>query len=148
MKSDKLKQLYFSHDIYADKDEKIVKMFYYFRKNINEFSEEFLRKNFYYASFGLFWQIVQYLHRSELTVDEIPILADDLRADESFVRSIINDFNLFKIVDGKIISERVVKNLKLQKEKSEKARQSANKIIIIIIMPALYGALASIRNMI
>ena len=81
MKDDKLKQLYFSHDIFADKDEKIVKTFYHFRKNIEEFSDDFIRKNFFHASFGLFWEIVQYLHRNELTVDEIPMLADELRAD-------------------------------------------------------------------
>ena len=118
MDDKKLKQLYFSHDIYADKDEKIIKMSYYFRKNINEFSDDFLKRNFFHAAFGLFWEIVQYMHRNTLTVDEIPMLADELRADENFVKSIINDFNLFKIVDGKIISERILRNLQNTTEKS------------------------------
>ena len=126
MKDDKLKQLYFSHDIFADKDEKIVKMFYHFRKNIEEFSDDFIRKNFFHASFGLFWEIVQYLHRNELTVDEIPMLADELRADERFVRSIIEDFNLFRIdEDGKVISDRILQNLNEVTQKSNKNRESA-----------------------
>ena len=126
MKDKKLKQLYFSHDIFADKDEKIVKMFYHFKKNVDEFSDDFIRKNFFHASFGLFWEIVQYLHRNELSVDEIPMLADELRADESFVRSIIEDFNLFRIEeDGKIISDRILQNLKEVMQKSNKNRESA-----------------------
>ena len=92
MTKEKLKQLYFSHDFFADKDEKIVKMFYYFRKNINEFSDSFIRRNFFHASFGLYWEIVQYMHRNELTVEDIPVLADELRADERFIRIIIHKF--------------------------------------------------------
>ena len=125
MKDDKLKQLYFSHDIFADKDEKIVKMFYHFRKNIGEFSDDFIRKNFFHASFGLFWEIVQYLHRNELNIEEIPMLADELRADESFVRSIIEDFNLFRIEeDGKVVSDRILQNLNEVTQKSNKNREA------------------------
>lgn len=125
MTKEKLKQLYFSHDFFADKDEKIVKMFYYFRKNINEFSDGFIRKNFFHASFGLYWEIVQYLHRNELTVEDIPVLADDLRADERFIRLIIDKFGLFRIEDNKIISYRVLKNLNEVVEKSNKNKDAA-----------------------
>ncbi len=126
MKEDKLKQLYFSHDIFSDKDEKIVKMFYYFRKHIEDFSLDFIKNNFFHASFGLFWEIVQYLHRNELTEDEIPILADELRADEEFVRLIIEKFNLFRIDEnGFIVSDRILKNLNKLAEKSDKNKSSA-----------------------
>lgn len=126
MKDNKLKQLYFPHDIFADKDEKIVKMFYHFRKNIDKFSDAFIRKNFFHASFGLFWEIVQYLHRNELTVDEIPIIADELRADEEFVRLIIEEFNLFRIEkNGQIFSDRILKNLEKMLEVSNKNRDAA-----------------------
>ena len=124
MKNNELKQLYFSHDIYADKDEKIVKMFYHFRKT--KFTDEFLRRNFFHAAFGLFWEIVQYMHRNELTVDEIPMLADELRADEDFVRSIIMDFNLFRIEDNKIVSDRILRNLNYVEQKNEDKKQAAN----------------------
>ena len=54
------------------------------------------------------------------------MLADELRADESFVRSIIEDFNLFRIEeDGKIISDRILQNLKEVMQKSNKNRESA-----------------------
>lgn len=126
MKEEKLKQLYFSHDIFADKDKKIVKMFYYFRKNIDKFSEDFIRKNFFHASFGLYWQIVQYMHRNELSIDDIPILADELRADESFVRLIIEEFNLFRINEnGQIISDRILRNLEGVTQKSSKNKEAA-----------------------
>ncbi len=125
MKENKLKQLYFSHDFFADKDEKIVKMFYYFKKNINDFSDKFVRRNFFHASFGLYWEIVQYMHRNELTVDDIPMLADELRADEEFIRLIIDKFDLFRIEDNKIISDRVLKNLNEVVEKSAKSKDAA-----------------------
>lgn len=125
MTKEKLKQLYFSHDFFADKDEKIVKMFYYFRKNINEFSDSFIRRNFFHASFGLYWEIVQYMHRNELTVEDIPVLADELRADERFIRLIIDKFGLFRIEDNKIISDRVLKNLNEVVEKSNKNKDAA-----------------------
>ncbi len=126
MKEDKLKQLYFSHDIFSDKDEKIIKMFYFFRKNIDEFSIDFIKTNFFHASFGLFWEIVQYMHLNKLTVNEIPMLADELRADEKFVRLIIEKFNLFKIEDsGEIVSERVLKNLNKLTETSEKNKTAS-----------------------
>ena len=123
IQNDKLKQLYFSHDIYADRDEKIVKMFYYFRKT--KFTDEFLRRNFFHAAFGLFWEIVQYMHLNTLTVEEIPMLADALRADEKFVRSIIEDFNLFRIEDSKIISDRILRNINEIRERQTKAKNSA-----------------------
>lgn len=126
MKEDKLKQLYFSHDIFSDKDEKIVKMFYFFRKNIDKFPLDFIKNNFFHASFGLFWEIVQYLHRNELTEEEIPMLADELRADEEFVRLIIEKFNLFRIDEnGFIVSDRILKNLNKLTEKSDKNKSSA-----------------------
>ena len=126
MKKNKLKQLYFPHDIFTDKDEKIIKMFYYFRKHIDDFSLDFIKDNFFLASFGLFWEIVQYLHLNELTAEEIPMLADELRTDEKFVRLIIEKFNLFRIEDnGVIVSDRILENLKKIKEKSEKNKNSA-----------------------
>ncbi len=126
MKKNKLKQLYFPHDIFTDKDEKIIKMFYYFRKHIDDFSLDFIKDNFFLASFGLFWEIVQYLHLNELTADEIPMLADELRTDEKFVRLIIEKFNLFRIENnGVIVSDRILENLKKIKEKSEKNKSSA-----------------------
>ena len=55
----KFKQLYFPHDIFANEDKKITKMLYYFRKNINKFSDNFIKNNFYLASYGLYWLIIQ-----------------------------------------------------------------------------------------
>ena len=53
--------------------------------------------------------------------------SDELRIDSEILKRILCNYDLFKEQDGKYISERVLRNLKLQEEKSEKARQSANK---------------------
>ena len=120
----KFKQLYFPHDIFANEDKKITKMLYYFRKNINKFSDNFIKNNFYLASYGLYWLIIQYLHLNKIEVDDIPILADEFRVDEEFLTIIIENFNLFRNEDSFIISDRVLRNLEEIMNKSNKAKQA------------------------
>lgn len=124
IKTCKFKQLYFPHDIFANEDKKITKMLYYFRKNINEFSDDFIKNNFYLASYGLYWLIVQYLHLNKIEIDDIPILADEFRVDEEFLTIIIENFNLFRNEDSFIISDRVLRNLEEIMNKSNKAKQA------------------------
>jgi len=126
MNYEKLKQLYFPHDFFADKDEKIEKMFFYYRKNIDKFQNDFIKSNFFLASFGLFWLVVQYLHYNSLSLDDLSMLADNFRVDEEFLRSVISDFGLFEIdKTGLIISKRVLKNLDGIFEKSNKNKSAA-----------------------
>ncbi|MDO5306868.1 MAG: hypothetical protein Q4E83_03825 [bacterium] len=115
---------YFSHDIAAKTDEKIIRLMFDFRKSKNEISESIIRDLVAHAAYGIYWEIIEYLHENNLKVDEIDMLADELRIDVTVLQKILDDFDLFKKIDGKYISERVLKNLKLQEEKSEKARRS------------------------
>lgn len=115
---------YFSHDIAAKTDEKIIRLMFDFRKSKNEISESIIRDLIAHAAYGIYWEIIEYLHENSLNVDEIDMLADELRIDVTVLQKILDDFDLFKKIDGKYISERVLKNLKLQEEKSEKARRS------------------------
>lgn len=118
---------YFSHDIGTKSDEKIIRLMFDFRKNKNEFSESTLKDLVAHAAYGIYWEIIEYLHENSLNIDELDMLADELRIDSDILSRILNNYELFKTVEGKYISERVLRNLKLQEEKSEKARQSANK---------------------
>lgn len=115
----KVSKPYFSHDISAKLDEKIIRMMYDFRKNESEIIA--------HAVYGIYWEIIEYLHENSLGVDELDMLADTLRVDRVILERILNNYDLFKVVDGKYISERVLRNLKMQEEKSEKARQSVNR---------------------
>lgn len=118
---------YFSHDIGTKSDEKIIRLMFDFRKSKNDFPESTLRELVSHAAYGIYWEIIEYLHENSLNVDELDMLADELRIDSEVLKRILSNYELFKIIDGKYISERVLRNLKLQEEKSEKARQSANK---------------------
>ena len=117
---------YFSHDIAAKSDEKIIRLMFDFRKNKNEFSENTLKELVAHAAYGIYWEIIEYLHENSLNIQEVEMLADELRIDADILKRILDNYELFKISEDKYISERVLRNLKLQEEKSEKARQSAN----------------------
>lgn len=91
------------------------------------FSEYLARDLVAHAAYGIYWEIIEYLHENTLKVDEVEMLSDVLRVDSDVIEKILNEYDLFKIVDGAYISERVLRNLKLQEEKSQKARASVNK---------------------
>lgn len=118
---------YFSHDIATKTDEKIIRLMYDFKKSKKDFSEHILQELAPHAAYAIYWEIIEYLHENTLKVDELEMLSDVLRVDSEILEKILNNYDLFKIQDGAYISERVLRNLKLQEEKSEKARQSAIK---------------------
>lgn len=122
-KDEKIKR-YFSHDIDTDTDEKIADMTYFFRKNTDSFDLTLLP----YAALGVFWRLVEHLHKNNLiSVEKIHILADEMRINQDFLKIILEKFELFEKRDGYYVSNRVLKNLELQKEKSARARENANK---------------------
>lgn len=102
---------YFSHDIDARNDKKIAKLMFKFN----------------WQGYGIYWGIVEFLHNNGNTIDldELPVLANNLNCEFETLKSIICDFELFFIEKNKIYSKRIAKNLKQQKEKSKKAKQSA-----------------------
>jgi len=117
---------YFSHDICTKSDEKIIRLMFDFRKCKKDFPEETLRELVAHAAYGIYWEIIEYLHENSLKIAELDMLADELRVDSEILKRILCNYDLFKELDGKYISERVLRNLKLQEEKGEKARQSIN----------------------
>lgn len=116
---------YFSHDIAARQDEKILKMLFSFRKRAKEMSREELESFVALGSYGLFWAIVEYMHRNQLAVTDSDVIADDLRIPEIFVKMVLNDFELFRIENEQYISDRILKNINKQEEKSSANSKAA-----------------------
>ena len=112
------KETYFQHDRYARQDPKIKSMLVHFRKESEDKAK---------AAVCVFWWIVEDMHIDDYPIDKLDVFADDYRCDVDFLKSILEDFDLFRVEDGCYVSDRVLKNLKEQEEKSEKARAKAQK---------------------
>ena len=125
-KTTEYSELYFQHDLNARTDEKIVKMFFEFRKNRNNFTEDEAKKLLPFASYGVYWAVVEYMHKNSLEVADIEMLADELRVDSSFLKSILTEFKLFRQEDGVFINDRIIRNIERQEEKANKNKKSAN----------------------
>lgn len=104
-------QPYFSHDIFTREDLNIKRL-------INTHKME---------GYGVFWAIVEFLHNNDnkINLNEIDVVAQDLKVDIKLVESVIKDFKLFSIKRNIVSSKRVAKNFQIQKEKSELAKKSA-----------------------
>ena len=104
---------YFSHDSNARNDGRILN----------------LRIKHGMRGYGIFWSIIEML-RDENSYKmrlECERIAFELHEDSEVIKSVINDFDLFKIKDGLFWSESLLRRMKLKDEKSNKARQSALK---------------------
>ena len=99
---------YFSHDISARQDKSII----------------FLIEEMGFEGYGLFWAVVEFMHRNKLNVGEERLVVGKDNADK--VLRILNDFKLFRIEDGEYISDRIQNNISKQEEKSKKAKVAAN----------------------
>lgn len=98
---------YFSHDMYPQKDKSIV----------------MLMDELGYEGYGLYWRIVEFMHQNELCVGEERLIAGKAYIEK--VKSILNDFDLFRVEDNKYISDRILRNLAEQKEKMETKSKAA-----------------------
>ena len=98
---------YFSHDMYPQKDKSIV----------------MLMDEYGYEGYGLYWRIVEFMHQNELKVGEERLIAGKAYVEK--VKSILNDFDLFRIEDDQYISDRILRNLAEQKEKMESKSKAA-----------------------
>lgn len=122
----KIIETFFSHDKSARTDKKIVRMFFEFRKNKNKFSEPVVRDLLPFAAYGVYWSVVEYMHRNHLKISDIEMLADEFRIDFEFLKSIMNNFELFRQEDELYVSDRINRNLEFQETQSEKKSKAAN----------------------
>ena len=120
------KETYFQHDRYARQDAKIKGMLSHFRKESEEKAK---------AAVCVFWWIVEDMHTDDYPVNKLEVFADDYRCSVEFLKSILENFELFHIENDCYVSNRVLRNLKEQEEKSEKARKSVQKDGINIRKP-------------
>ena len=103
---------YFSHDYNSRQDEKIKRL---------------IMKHGL-LGYGIFWAIVEDLYNNANALQmDYERIAFELRVDESIIKSIINDFKLFVFNEDTFGSLSVEKRLNHRNEKSNKARNSANK---------------------
>lgn len=103
---------YFPHDYGARNDPKLI--------NVQ------IKHGMY--GVGIYWCIIEMLYEQggfiKLNISELKFI---LRCDAKKIESIINDFDLFKIEDGNLYSESILRRLKIREEKTEKAKDSASR---------------------
>ena len=98
---------YFSHDISSRQDRNIILL-------LDEMG---------YEGYGLWWAVVEFMHRNQLKVGEERLIAGKDNAEK--VKRILNDFDLFRIEDDEYVSDRILRNINKQKEKSKQASNAA-----------------------
>lgn len=78
---------------------------------------------------GAYWCIIEMLSEEDgyLMRSECERIAFELRTDSDFINHIINDYELFEVDDEQFYSESLLRRLKVKYDKSEKARESANR---------------------
>lgn len=101
---------YFSHDYNARADENI----------------KLLIRKWGMEGYGIFWALVEdlYNNSNELRLD-IEGISYDLRMNESIIKSVIFDFDLFSINDGIFGSSSIERRMNERDEKSKKTSKSA-----------------------
>jgi len=103
---------YFSHDYNAQHDEKIIK----------------LMSKLGWEGYGLYWGIIERLYSSDGYLEyDCDTLAFGMRSHSEKVKSIIEDFGLFKKTNSNFFSTSVLKRIKQRKGISEANRQNALK---------------------
>ncbi len=101
---------YFSHDYDAREDEKIQHLLYKLK----------------WEGYGLYWAIIEMLYKNDgyLTI-EYERIAHALQTHSNIIKSIIEDFNLFRCTADAFYSPSALHRLKLRKGKGVIARKAA-----------------------
>ena len=104
---------YFSHDSNARHDPKIIK----------------LRMKLGWDGYGIFWALIELLRDQKEYAMRLDYesISYSLQTECAKVKSVINDFDLFEISGEFFHSKSLLDRMKIKEEKSEKARDSANK---------------------
>jgi len=103
---------YFSHDYNARSDRKLIK----------------LQTKMGMEGMGIYWCIVEMLYEEAgYLKKDYDSIAFELRTEYARIKSVIEDYELFKTDDEKIWSESCLERLKKRMSISEKARENINK---------------------
>ncbi|TRO65491.1 DUF4373 domain-containing protein [Christiangramia sabulilitoris] len=106
---------YFSHDSNARNDEKILA----------------LRMEFGMEGYGVYWSIIEKMRENKdyCCSKDYKLIGYDLRVDPETIQEIVEDFNLFEFTEcgTKFYSKSLLERMMKMHEKSDKAREAANK---------------------
>ena len=109
MKSEIIKP-YFAHDYCPLEDKNLFKLF------IKLGAE----------GYGIYWLIVEFMHQNTFVIGEEELLAYKIHVDAEKIKSIMNDFGLFRTENNCYISDRILRNLNYAEQKNEAKTQAAN----------------------
>ena len=104
---------YFSHDYNANNDVKIL----------------FLRQQLGMEGYGIYWFLIESLADAGgmLPLKLVPVLAMQMYTSEVKVDAVINQFELFQVVDSDFYSERLLNHLEVRKSLSDAGKLGAIK---------------------
>jgi len=104
---------YFSHDYNSRRDRKMIALS--MKHNLE--------------GIGAYWCILEMLYEEAgyMPIEDYERIAFELRTNIDTIKSVVEDFGLFKIEDSMFFSESALERLRQRMEKSEKARESVNK---------------------
>ena len=104
---------YFSHDYNANSDTKIL----------------FMRQQLGMEGYGIYWFLIEKLADAGgyLPLKIIPVLAMQMHTTEAKVKVLIENFELFEIIDNNFFSIRLLQHLELRNGLSENGRKGALK---------------------
>ncbi len=107
------KSYYFSHDYNSANDVKIL----------------FLRQQLGMEGYGIYWFLVENLAQAGgiLPLNITPVLAMQMQTSEVKVKSVIEQFNLFEILEEGFFSKRLNDHLKIRISMQEKGKANALK---------------------
>lgn len=103
---------YFSHDYHARHDPKLEALF------LDHGLE----------GIGAYWCIIEMLYEQGCSMPtHYERISKALHSEVELIRSVLNDYDLFQVTDNSFTSYSVQRRFQERLEKSEKARESANK---------------------
>lgn len=107
VKTSEIVSPFFSHDISTRESKEIKRII----------------RDLGFEGYGLFWALVEFMHKNSLMVGE-----EDLVIDETFtnkIKQILTQYGLFHIDDNFYISDRILRNINKQEEKSQQNTMAA-----------------------
>lgn len=126
-KKSEITRVYLSHDQDTQDDDKVIRMFYEFRKLVETLDNNNLKSLASLSCYAIFWSILEFMHRNSFTVKDIDLLADKLRIKPEFIKKVLDDFGFFRKEQDEYISDRMLRDIAKAEEKS-KTNQHASTV--------------------
>lgn len=126
-KKSEITRVYLSHDQDTQDDDKVIRMFYEFRKLVETLDTQDLKSLASLSCYAIFWSILEFMHRNSFTVNDIDLLADKLRIKSEFITKVLDDFGFFRKENGEYLSDRMLRDIAKVEEKS-KTNQHASTV--------------------